>query len=107
MVRIFNLYISQRVWPAALKQAEVIPVHNIGTTKLFDKIIHNRISYRHHDLDILYTSIDKNKNFIATFIDLRIAFDAVNYEILFHKQDTDGIMSIDLELMWSYLSENI
>ena len=54
-------------------------------------------------IEYITTGLDEKKYVIATFIDLKKAFDTVNHKILLEKLYQMGIRGVAHELMSSYL----
>lgn len=65
----------------------------INTSNAMDKVLHE-----------IYSSINKNKAVVATFIDLQKAFDTVDHKLLFTKLEKYGIRGLALRLLKSYLT---
>lgn len=53
--------------------------------------------------NFVYSNVNNNKKVIATFIDLKKAFDTVNYDILLNKMERNGVRELPLKLFRSYL----
>lgn len=105
----------------------IVLISNIA--KIFEKIIYNRL-YKFLDkndffaknqfgflkgkntsdaleqlTNFVYSNVNFNKKVTATFIDLKKAFDTVNYKILLNKIERAGIRGIPFKLIHSYLYE--
>ena len=57
--------------------------------------------------EFIYRSIDKSKPTIATFLDLKKAFDTVKHGILIHRLSSYGIRGLALDLIKSYLNDRM
>jgi hypothetical protein len=141
---IFNLCLSQGVYPDALKIARVVPIFKKGDrndfgnyrpistlsvfNKILEKIVHVRLSSFVHQHNIISDDqfgFMKNRNTtlaifnlvqellntfhnktysICLFLDLRKAFDTVDFDILKVKLDAYGVRGRTLSLIESYLT---
>ena len=145
VVELFNLSFSTSEIPAKWKIAKVTPLRKAGisndisnlrpvsllpiTSKLIEKIVHNRIYQffeRNSILDDkqggfrpnhstcnttatfindIYTAMNNNNILIATYIDAMKAFDTVNHKILLQKAEKYGITGQVLAWLANYLSD--
>ena len=55
--------------------------------------------------ELIYESIDQSKPTIATFLDLKKAFDTVNHDILIRRLSSYGVRGLALNLLSSYLTD--
>ena len=145
IVELFNLSFALAEIPSEWKIARVTPLPKAGnscnvgnlrpvsllplTSKLIEKIAHNRI-YKHCDdnnilderqggfrpnhstckttayfLNDIYQAMNDNKVLIATYIDAMKAFDTVNHKILLKKAECYGITGLTLDWLRNYLTE--
>ena len=145
VVEIFNCSFGKAEIPRKWKIAKVTPLKKAGntndvsnlrpvsllpiTSKLIEKIVHNRIYKFLENNDILdkrqggfrpnhstsnttatfiddiYTAMNNNQVLIATYIDAMKAFDTVNHDILLKKAQKYGIVGDVFEWLKNYLSE--
>ena len=145
IVDLFNLSFGLAEIPPDWKIAKVTPLpkagnsNNVGnlrpvsllplTSKLIEKIVHNRI-YKHCEdnnilderqggfrpnhstckttsyfLNDIYKAMNDNNILIATYIDAMKAFDTVDHALLLQKAEHYGIKGLNLEWLRNYLSE--
>ena len=145
IVILFNLSFELADIPRDWKIAKVTPLPKVGnsnnvgdlrpvsllplTSKLIEKIVHNRI-YKHCDdnnilddrlggfrpnhstckttayfLNDIYNAMNDNNILIATYIDAMKAFDTVNHSILLKKAELYGITGQTLEWLRNNLTE--
>ena len=142
---IYNLSMNSGIFPHLLKRAKVIPIHKGDSrmetknyrpisllpifNKIFEKILHNRISsffdkYKilfkrqygfqkgksteHALIDIqenILKALDKKEIPCCVFLDFAKAFDTVNHKILLGKLHHYGIRGNTLQLIESYLTD--
>lgn len=144
LTHIINLSLATGTVPDHIKIAKVIPVykegdHDVignyrpvsvltGFSKIFERIVHNRIYnfISKHDimfksqygyrpghstelalteaLEVLYDAIDNKRISVGVFLDLSKAFDTIDHRILFMKLSHYGIRGTGLDWIRSYLS---
>ena len=145
LVDLFNLSFETAEIPKSWKIAKVTPLQKAGkssdvsnlrpvsllplTSKLIEKIVHNRIYklYEVNDIldekqggfrpnhsttnttayfiDDIYNAMNNNEILIATYIDAMKAFDTVNHRILLEKAKRYGITGQVLAWLKNYLSD--
>lgn len=142
LVKLVNLSLTTGVFPDKLKIAKVIPIFKTGDSdsvtnyrpislltsfsKIFEKVMHNRLSEFIERHDILYccqfgfrknhstslalthlvnkitSAIDRKEVTAGVFLDLSKAFDTINHDILFVKLEHYGINGLALRWIKSY-----
>ena len=145
IVQLFNLSFSMADIPKSWKLAKITPLQKTGnkndvsnlrpvsllplTSKLIEKIVHNRIysfcetnnilderqggfrpnhstcSTTAYFINDIYSAMNNNEVVIATFIDAMKAFDTVNHKILLQKAKKYGIKGQVLLWLENYLNE--
>ena len=140
---IFNMSLQSGIYPNKLKIAKVMPIFKKGDStqpcnyrpisilntlnKIFEKILHARITKYINDFNILYKyqfgfreghsteldlieivdnirySLDSSNLTCGIYLDLTKAFDTVNHEILMGKLEHYGIRGKAFDLLKSYL----
>lgn len=99
IAKVFEKLIHSRLYDFIIKHKIINNnqygfIKNTGTESALDKV-----------LNLIYTNIEKKEKVIATFIDLKKAFDTVDHKILLNKLKDYGIRGCALKLLESYLTD--